>query len=86
MSSLAVPLLAAAMLAAPQPAWSAAIAAPAQPAIGGPYEPIDPPIVVEGKLPAAPPAWTIRPDPRLERRYAPRERQPVNRVILRFQA
>jgi hypothetical protein len=70
--------LMAAILAAPTP--------PAAPAVGGPYEPVEiagPEIVVEGPAPRAD-AWTIQPDPRLRRRYAPPPAQSRNRLILRF--
>ena len=70
--------LMAAVLAAPAP--------PARPAVGGPYEPVEtagPEIVVESLAPRAG-AWTIQPEARLERRYAPPPARPRNRLILRF--
>lgn len=51
---------------------------------GGPYEPVEEVIVVEGERPETPALFTIAPDPELERRYAPREREPLNRVTIPF--
>ena len=51
---------------------------------GGPYEPVEEAIVVEGEPAEAPRAFTIAPDPELSRRYAPREREPLNRVMIPF--
>lgn len=52
---------------------------------GGPYEPVEPvTVIVEGEPLEAPPAFSIAPDPALERRYAPRERAPLNRVTMPF--
>jgi hypothetical protein len=52
---------------------------------GGPYEPVEPATVtVEAEALEAPRAFTIAPDPELERRYAPRERAPLNRVTIPF--
>jgi len=59
---------------------------PAAPAVGGPYEPVEtvgPEIVVESPAPRAR-AWTIQPDPRLQRRYAPPPARSRNRLFLRF--
>lgn len=81
-------ILAAAALAAALASTPAARAEPPPPpapqAMGGPLEPLplDPaPIVVEGRRGEP---ESIAPDPRLERRYAPREREPLGRIILRF--
>ncbi len=88
MTILAAAALAAALAAAPQ-ARAEIPSPPAPPAaasgaMGGPLEPLplDPaPIVVEGQRTEP---VSIVTDPRLERRYAPRERQPLNRIIMRF--
>lgn len=83
MPILAVAALAAALAAAPDARAGTPPPPPPQ-AMGGPFEPLplDPaPIIVEGRR--AEPV-SIATDPRLERRYAPRERQPLNRIIVRF--
>ena len=52
---------------------------------GGPYEPVEEVnVVVEARAAEAPRPITIAPYPRLERRYAPREREPVNRIRIPF--
>lgn len=52
---------------------------------GGPYEPVEEQtVVVESEPVEAPRAFTIAPDPALERRYAPREPAPLNRVTIPF--
>lgn len=52
---------------------------------GGPYEPVEPATVtVEAAPIEAPRAFTIAPDPTLQRRYAPREREPLNRLTIPF--
>ena len=52
---------------------------------GGPYEPVEEQTVtVEAEPLEAPRAFTIAPDPALERRYAPREREPLNPVTIPF--
>jgi len=52
---------------------------------GGPYEPVEEvTVVVEARPAEAPQPFTIAPDPELERRYAPREREPLNRVTIPF--
>lgn len=83
MTIIAVAALAAALAAAPD-ARAETRAPPPPQAMGGPLEPLplDPaPIIVEGRR--AEPV-SIATDPRLERRYAPRERAPLNRIIVRF--
>lgn len=53
---------------------------------GGPYEPVDEQtVVVEAPPIEAPRPFTIAPDPEFERRYAPREPEPLNRVTIPFQ-
>ena len=86
MTVIAVAALAATLAAAPQAeARTPSPPAPSAPqAMGGPLEPLplDPaPIIVEGRR--AEPV-SIATDPRLERRYGPRERAPLNRIIMRF--
>lgn len=65
----------------------AASTPPAPPAgVGGPYEPVEtagPEIVVESPTPRAG-VWTVEPDPRLARRYAPPPYRSRNRLVLRF--
>lgn len=52
---------------------------------GGPYEPVEEQnVVVESEPVEAPRPFTIAPDPALARRYAPRERAPLNRVTIPF--
>jgi hypothetical protein len=52
---------------------------------GGPYEPIEEvTVLVEARPTEAPRPFTIAPDPELERRYAPREREPLNCVTIPF--
>ena len=52
---------------------------------GGPYEPVEPAtVVVEAEPVEAPRPFTIAPDPVFERRYAPREPAPLNRVTIPF--
>ncbi|HTU10790.1 MAG TPA: hypothetical protein VMG08_07800 [Allosphingosinicella sp.] len=52
---------------------------------GGPYAPVEEvAVIVEGEPVEAPRAFTIAPDPALERRYAPRARAPLNRVTIPF--
>ena len=52
---------------------------------GGPYEPVEEvTVVVEANPVEAPRPFTIAPDAELERRYAPREREPLNRVTIPF--
>ena len=53
---------------------------------GGPYEPVEEQtvVVVEARPVETPQPFTIAPDPELERRYAPRERAPLNRVTIPF--
>ena len=53
---------------------------------GGPYEPVEEQtiVLVEARPAEAPRPFTIAPDPALERRYAPRERAPLNRVTIPF--
>ena len=52
---------------------------------GGPYEPVEvATVIVEAEPLEAPRPFTIAPDPELERRYAPRERAPLNRVTIPF--
>ncbi len=53
---------------------------------GGPWEPVEAQnvVVVEARPAEAPRPFTIAPDPTLERRYAPRERDPVNRITIPF--
>ena len=52
---------------------------------GGPYEPVEPATVTVVAEPIEPPrAFTVAPDPALERRYAPRERAPLNPVTIPF--
>ena len=84
--SLATPITIAVAVAAlaADPPHAAEPPTPPPPALGGPYEPAEPALVVEGKPDPAARPWTIRSDPRLERRYAPRERSPVNRLVVRF--
>lgn len=53
---------------------------------GGPHEPVEEQNVVVEAAPLEKPAlFTIAPDPELERRYAPREPEPLNRVTIPFQ-
>lgn len=80
MFCLAFPVAAGIAGAAAQPADAALQSAPPAAGVGGPLEHI--PIVVTGKWPPA--ARSVGPDPRLERRYAPRVPAPVNRVTVRF--
>jgi hypothetical protein len=55
------------------------------PGQGGPYEPVEEQIVVVEAAPVeAPRPFMLAPDPKLERRYARREREPVNRITIRF--
>ena len=86
-------LLAAAVLAgapnlpppAPAPAGEEARQPSPEEGRGGPYEPVEEVIVVvEARPVEAPGPFTIAPDPELERRYAPREREPVNRIVIPF--
>lgn len=87
-------LLAAAVLAGapdlPPPAPAPAGDGIRQPVLedgkGGPFEPVGEANVVVEARPAdtPPPPFTIAPDPELERRYAPRERAPVNRLRIPF--
>lgn len=52
---------------------------------GGPYEPVaEQNVTVEAPPVEAPALFSIAPDPVLERRYAPREREPLNRVTIPF--
>lgn len=53
---------------------------------GGPYEPVEEQnvVMVEARPVETPRPFTIAPDPELERRYAPREREPLNRVTIPF--
>lgn len=53
---------------------------------GGPYELVEEQtvVVVEARPAEAPRPFTIAPDPELERRYAPRDRAPLNRVTIPF--
>lgn len=52
---------------------------------GGPYEPVEEQnVTVEAPPVEAPALFSIAPDPALERRYAPREREPLNRVTIPF--
>lgn len=52
---------------------------------GGPYEPVEEAaVVIEAEPIEAPRPFTIAPDPALERRYAPREREPMNRIRIPF--
>jgi hypothetical protein len=52
---------------------------------GGPYEPVEEvTVVVEAPPFEAPRPFTVAPDPQLQRRYAPRERAPLNRVTIPF--
>ena len=52
---------------------------------GGPYEPVEPAtVIVDAEPLEAPRPFTIAPDPELERRYAPRERAPLNRMTIPF--
>ena len=82
--SLATPITIAVAVAALAADPTQAVEPAPPPAMGGPYEPAEPALVVEGKPNPAARPWTIRSDPRLERRYAPRERSPVNRLVVRF--
>lgn len=85
MTILAVAALAAALAAASDARAETPASPPPPPqAMGGPLEPLplDPaPIIVEGRRSEP---VSIVTDPRLERRYAPRERAPLNRIIVRF--
>jgi hypothetical protein len=52
---------------------------------GGPYEPVEEvTVVVEARPAEAPPPFTIAPDPAFARRYAAREREPLNRITIPF--
>ncbi|HYD11293.1 MAG TPA: hypothetical protein VEC11_00440 [Allosphingosinicella sp.] len=52
---------------------------------GGPYEPVEEAtVVVEAEPLEAPRPFMLGPDPELERRYAPRERAPLNRITIPF--
>jgi len=52
---------------------------------GGPYEPVEEQtVMVEAEPLEMPRAFTIAPDPALERRYAPRARAPLTRVTIPF--
>jgi hypothetical protein len=86
-------LLAAAVLAgapdlpppAPAPAGEEAHSPAPEEGKGGPWEPVEEStVVVEARPAETPPPFTIAPDPALERRYAPRERAPANRLTIPF--
>lgn len=52
---------------------------------GGPYEPVEEQnVMVEAPPIEAPRPFTIAPDPVHARRYAPRAREPLNRVTIPF--
>ena len=71
---------------APVPAEQAAPQPAPEEGEGGPYEPVEEQtVVVEAPPLEAPRPFTIAPDPEFERRYAPREREPLNRVTIPFQ-
>lgn len=54
---------------------------------GGPYEPVEEQdVIVEAEPAEAERPFMLAPDPELERRYAPRARQPLNRIRIEFQA
>jgi hypothetical protein len=90
MSSLSFALLAAVLAGVPDlpppptPAGESKVRPAPERGSGGPYEPAEETIVVEGEPAAARRPFTIAPDPALARRYAPREREPLNRVTIPF--